>query len=72
MYTDQQKKTFINVGQLRLSFFLFVGLHHPSHLIVKNQKSNHKSQKMLAGCDRNCSICCIYKTVIILKYLKLN
>ena len=28
---------------------------------------NHKSQKVLAGCDKKFSMCCLHETVIILK-----
>ena len=56
---------------IRLSFFYLLDYITHRTLILENQKKkkNYKSQKMQAGCDKNCSKCCLHKAVIILKCL---
>ena len=58
MGTPQGQPSLQFVAVIRLSFFLFVGLRYPLHFDFgkskkkKKKKKIHKSQQMLAGCDK--------------------
>ena len=53
-FTDSEMRitsTFRSLCQAKAFLFLFAGLHHLPHFDFGKSK-NHKSQEMLAGCDK--------------------